>query len=118
MEDVKLEENEINVETSLETHGDMNNYNNAAESFYNIIEEKLAQLYEYKNNSDLDNYCILCRAIKDEADSLGFINFSKLAAEHEQASKDKNIEYIDSNYAKLKMESIKTLDVLKKYLGK
>ena len=113
-----LEENEINVETSLETHGDMNNYNTAAESFYNIIEEKLAQLYEYKNNSDLDNYCILCRAIKDEADSLGFINFSKLAAEHEQASKDKNIEYIDSNYAKLKMESIKTLDVLKKYLGK
>ena len=113
-----LEENEINVETSLETHGDMNNYNTAAESFYNIIEEKLDQLYEYKNNSDLDNYCILCRAIKDEADSLGFINFSKLAAEHEQASKDKNIEYIDSNYAKLKMESIKTLDVLKKYLGK
>ena len=113
-----LEENEVNLEGSLQVLENMDAYTKAADAFYKILDEKLAQLYEYKNSDDIDSYYILCKALKEEANEIGFTKFAEIAAEHENACKDKNMDFINANYTKLKMESLRVSDVLKKYLGK
>jgi len=93
-------------------------YNRKAEEFYLILEEKMNKLYEYKNVQDLENYYMLVKALNDTAKDLGLTKFISIAEQHEIASRDNNKELIDTDYAKLRMESIKVIDLLKKYLGR
>ena len=76
------------------------------------------KLYEYKNSQDLGNYYMLIKALNDSAKDLGLTSFIILAEQHENASRENNKELIDAGYPKLRMESIKVLDILKKYLGR
>ena len=76
------------------------------------------KLYEYKNVQDLENYYMLVKALNDTAKDLGLTKFISIAEQHEIASRDNNKELIDTDYAKLRMESIKVIDLLKKYLGR
>ena len=47
-----------------------------------------------------------------------FLNIFLLNLEHELNAREKNIEFINKNYPKLKMESIRIQDLVKKYLRK
>ena len=96
----------------------METYNSKIEIFYQELEEKMSALFKYRNEQNMEDYCIVTHALKTEAKYLGFDKFSELAYEHELNAREKNIDYITSNYPKLKMESIRIQDLVKKYLGK
>ncbi len=113
-----LEEFGVNVNSGLELFKDINLYNQTIEEFHNNLETKINQLFECKNNEDLENYSIIANSLKSDARQLGFNEFADLAYEHELSSKEKNIDFITSNYPRLKMESIRISDLIKKYLGK
>ncbi len=113
-----LEEAGVNVKGSLELLKDTDLYNKTMEEFYSNLENKLNSLFEYKNKEDFENYSILANSLKTDARQLGFNEFGDLAYEHELAAKEKNIEFITTNYPKLKMESIRMYDLIKKHLGK
>ena len=108
----------VNVEGALELLKTEEAYNDKMNDFYEDLENKINTLFELKNNSNLEDYAILTHALKTEARYLGFDAFSDIAYEHELNAKEKNIDYIVSNYPKLKMESIRIYDLVKKYLGK
>ena len=113
-----LEEFGVDLESSLSLLKDMETYNNKMEIFYQELEGKLSALFQYRNEQNLSDYGIVAHALKTEAKYLGFDKFSELAYEHELNAREKNIDYINSNYPKLKMESIRIQDLVKKYLGK
>ena len=112
-----LIESGVDVESSLEKL-DEESYNKEASVFYSMLEDKMNRLYEYKTAQDLENYYIAVKDLKEIASSLGFTAFANVAGKQEQASKESKQEYIDRDYPKLKMESIRINDILKKYLGK
>ena len=113
-----LKEFGVDIESSLTLLKDMETYNSKIEIFYQELEEKMSALFKYRNEQNMEDYCIVTHALKTEAKYLGFDKFSELAYEHELNAREKNIDYITSNYPKLKMESIRIQDLVKKYLGK
>ena len=113
-----LEDVEIDVKGALASLKDKELYDASVEEFYNGIEEKMAQLYDYKRNQDFNNYSNVARTLKTEARYLGFKKFAEIAEEHENASQENDLDFINSNYPKIKMESIRILDLLQKYLGR
>ena len=113
-----LKEFGVNTARGLELLKTEEAYNDKMKDFYEDLENKMNALFEYKNNSNLEDYAIITHALKTEARYLGFDKFSDLAYEHELNAKENNLEFIVNNYPKLKMESIRIYDLVKKYLGK
>ncbi len=113
-----LEENGINVQQGLELLKDIEMYNMTMTEFYDELESKLNDLNEYKEQEDMDSYSILAHSLKTEARYLGCNDLADMSYEHELAAKDNNIDFVNKNYSKLKMESIRIYDIIKKYLDK
>ena len=88
----------INVNASLELLGDIETYNETLQDFLNEIDEKLANIEKYKNAQDMENYAILVHSLKSDSKYLGFTNLADLAYNHEMASKEKNVDYVNANY--------------------
>ena len=86
--------------------------------FYEELDSKLTDLNNYQKEEDMDNYSILAHSLKTEARYLGLNDLADMAYEHELASKENNIDFVNENYKKLKMEALKINDVIKKYLNK
>ena len=112
-----LEQNGVNVKQGLELLKDIEMYNITITEFFEELEEKIFQLETYKNNKDLDSYSILAHSLKTEARYLGFNDLADMSYEHELASKENNLDFVNKNYRDLKMESIRIYDIIKKYLG-
>ena len=93
-----LEANGIDVKAGLELLGDISMYNETMAMFIEENEKRLPMLYEYKESNDMDNYAILVHAIKSDCKYLGITELADLSYEHELKSKDKDIEYINSNF--------------------
>ncbi len=113
-----LEDAEIDIKTALSVLKDKELYDASVEEFYNGIEEKMAKLYDYRKNQDLNSYKNIAQSLKTEARYLGFKKFAEIAEEHENASQENDLDFINRNYPKIKMESIRILDLLQKYLGR
>jgi signal transduction histidine kinase/CheY-like chemotaxis protein/HPt (histidine-containing phosphotransfer) domain-containing protein len=113
-----LEENGINVTEGLKLLKDIEMYNMTIEQFYEELEEKLQNLQDYKDNDDMDNYNILVHSLKTEARYIGCNELADMYYEHEKAAKANDIEYVKKEYSNLKTESLKTYEIIKKYLEK
>ena len=111
-----LENAGVNVKLGLDLLGGLENYHNAILDFKNQIKTKMNELYEHKTNTNIDKYGVTAKELKDLSNRIGYNSFANILQEHEQAAKDKNETFINSNYIKLKMESTKVVDVLEKYL--
>lgn len=117
--DIKiLEEARVHVKECLEQLENADLYNQEIEQFYNELENKMNLLFEYKNKEDLEDYSILANNLKQAAKSLGFNEFAALVEEYETASKEKRVDFIVKGYPKLKIESLRISDLIKKYLRK
>ena len=112
-----LEENGIDVKHGLDLLKDIDMYNMTMNEFYEEINDKLKDLKEYIDNQNMDDYSILVHSLKTEARYLGFNNLSDMAYEHEQASKENNIEFVKNNYSKLVKESERLIKIMKEYLN-
>ena len=113
-----LEKNGINVQQGLELLKDIEMYNMTLTEFYDELEDKLNDLNNYRKAKDCDSYSILVHSLKTEARYIGCNALADMSYEHELAAKNNNIDFINNNYSKLKMESIKVKDTIKEYLKK
>ena len=113
-----LEEAGVNVKLGMDLLDGQEKYQKAVEEFIGQVENKMNELFGHKINSNATEYGICAKELKDLANRIGYNDFANKIAEHEQAGKEKNLTFINSNFTKLKMESIKVTDTIKKYLGR
>lgn len=72
-----LKENDVDIDKVLNLFGDINTYNTTLEEFITSLKNKKERLTYYKNISDINNYIIYLRSIKNDAKSFGFSNVVK-----------------------------------------
>ena len=113
-----LKQNNIDVEHGIELLGDMEMYNETMNIFYDGLEERINKIVKYKEEKDMENYAIEVHGLKSDCKYLGIMSLADIAYQHELKSKEKDIEYVASNYKILMEEIVKVLIVVKKYLGK
>lgn len=113
-----LEANGIDLTRGLELLGDMETYEMTLEDFYEESKNRLEQLNNYKEKNDMQNYAILVHAMKSDSKYLGFTGLAELSFNHELASKENKIQYIDEHYNELTDEAARIMSIVKKYLGK
>ncbi|MBE6147520.1 MAG: response regulator [Firmicutes bacterium] len=112
-----LIENGIEVEKGLSLLGDMEMYNDTAETYYQELLSKKEKLENFMNESDMKNYAILVHSLKSDSKYLGITNLADIAFEHEMKSKENDIKFVQDNFETLEKEILKTYEILKKYLG-
>lgn len=112
-----LKDNDVEVESALEFWGDKASYDESLKEFLNSLDSKLSDLENYKNNQDWENYAILAHSTKSEAKYLGFMNDSQVFLDHELKGKEKNGEYIESNFNTLKDTINKIKKLLEEYFN-
>lgn len=112
-----LKEKNVEVEKALELWGDMDSYNESLKEFKETLNSKLASLEQYKNEEDWENYSILVHSMKSEAKYLGFMQDAEVFLNHELKSKEKNKEYIQSQFVYLRETVFKIEELLKQYFG-
>jgi len=111
-----LKENNIDVDSSIELLGSIDDYNDTLEEFMANISSRKEKLEQFKNSNDMGNYAIEVHALKSDSKYLGFTKLAELALNHEMKSKENNIEYINSNYNGLISELDNILEIIKKYI--
>ncbi len=113
-----LEKAGVNVKACLVQLKDIDTFNKKIEEFYDSLEKTVNLLFEYRNKKELEKYYACANELKNQSAQFGFNEFETILKEHELAAKERNIEFITNKYTKLKLESIKVNDVLKKYIGR
>lgn len=111
-----LKEFGVDIDSSLELLGDVDTYNEILNDFYNEIDDRISNLYEYKNNNDIENYSILVHTMKSDSKYLGFNNFSSICLEHQTKSENNDISYINDNFDELISEFKNIKKIIEKYL--
>ena len=113
-----LKEKGADIDKALELLGDISMYNETMEIFYKNIFDKAKLIEEAKNKNDLKNYAILVHGIKSDLKYLGFNDIANIFYEHEIASKENNLEYVNNNYNQIVNEINKISNISQEYLEK
>ncbi len=100
---------EIDAQTGLENCGSEEGYESVLSVFHQTAKTKAEEIGKLLNNSDIENYTIKVHALKSSARIIGASQLSKLAAELENAGKNKNITFIENNTDRLLL-MYRTLD--------
>ena len=112
-----LESCGCNVEKALESLGDMETYDIAAEEFVAEYENNMNKIKTAKEANDMNNYAIETHGLKSNARYLGFEKLGDMSYEHELAGKANNVDFVNANYDALIIEANKVNDILKKYMN-
>ena len=100
---------EIDAQTGLENCGSEEGYESVLSVFHQTAKAKAEEIRKLLNNSDIENYTIKVHALKSSARIIGASQLSKLAAELENAGKNKDITFIENNTDRLLL-MYRTLD--------
>ncbi len=111
-----LKANDIDVDSSIELLGSIEDYNDTLDEFMANITTRKEKLEQYKNDKDMKNYAIEVHALKSDSKYLGFTKLAEIALNHEMKSKANDIEYIINNYDELMNELNSILNIINKYL--
>lgn len=109
--------NGVNVNASLELLGDMEMYNETLAEFKKEVYTKLNNIKSFKEAGDIPNYQILVHSLKSDSKYLGFTKLAELSYNHEMASKEGNVNYINEYYNELMSEASRILRVIEAYGG-
>ena len=112
-----LEANKCNVDKALESLGDMDTFDIAAEEFVAEFENNMNKIKTAKEASDMANYAIETHGLKSNARYMGFEELGDMSYEHELAGKANNVEFVNTNYDKLMAEANRVNEVLKNYMA-
>ena len=105
----------VECETAIENMIDIETYSEIMNDFYNSLPLELSKIDNFKNNNDMPNYAILVHALKSNARSFGFMKLGDLAYNHEMASKQNDIAYVNEHYNELLNEVNKVKQIIEKY---
>ena len=110
-----LKSNGVDIDAALSYLADMETFDEIIKDFYDGMDGQLAELENFKNNSDMPNYAIAVHALKSNCKTLGITSLAELAYNHEMKAKENDINYINSNITSLFMKANEIYQILDKY---
>lgn len=118
MDTTILTSNGIDINKGLDLLGDMDMYNETLGDFLDESESRIPNIINYFNAGDMPNYAVLVHAMKSDSKYLGFDKLAEMSYNHEMASKDNNVEFVNANINALLEEANRVINVVKEYLGR
>ena len=120
MEEAKrnfLIQNGVDVDKGIENTMDFETYNEILLDFANTFPQDVNKFNEFKAAGDMVNYEIIVHALKSNCRTLGFMNMGEMFYQHELASKQNDINYVNEHYNELISEVQKVYNILLTYKG-
>ena len=118
MEETKrnfLIQNGIDVDKGIENTMDFETYDELLIDFCDTFVEEVNKFNTFKLAGDMFNYEIIVHALKSNCRTLGFTNMGEMFYQHELASKQNDINYVNEHYNELINEVNKVYAILTKY---
>ena len=118
MEDAKmnfLKQNGVDVDKGIENTMDFETYNEILLEFCDTFVEEVNKFNAYKIAGDMVNYEIIVHALKSNCRTLGFMNTGEMFYQHELASKQNDINYVNEHYNELINEVNRVYAILTNY---
>lgn len=112
-----LIQNGVDINKGIENTMDEETYNELLLDFVNTFPTDVNKFNEYKAAADMVNYEIIVHALKSNCRTLGFMNTGEMFYQHELASKQNDINYVNEHYNELITEVRRVYDILTKYKG-
>ncbi len=120
MEDAKrnfLIQNGVDVDKGIENTMDFETYNEILLDFCNTFPQDVNKFNEFKARGDMVNYEIIVHALKSNCRTLGFMEMGEMFYQHELASKQNDINYVNEHYNELIAAVQKVYGILTAYKG-
>lgn len=118
MEEMKinfLKQNGVDVDKGIENTMDFETYNEILIDFCDSFVEEVNKFNQFKLAGDMVNYEIIVHALKSNCRTLGFMNTGEIFYQHELASKQNDINYVNEHYNELINEVNRVYAILTKY---
>ena len=118
MEDKKrnfLIQNGVDVDRGIENTMDFETYNELLLDFCETFPQEVNKFNQFKVNGDMVNYEIIVHALKSNCRTLGFISTGEMFYQHELASKQNDINYVNQHYDELIREVNRVYGILTNY---
>ena len=118
MEETKknfLIQNGVDVDKGIENTMDFETYDELLLDFVETFPAEVNKFHGFKNAGDMVNYEIIVHALKSNFRTLGFMSTGELFYQHELASKQNDINYVNMHYNELINEVNRVYAILTKY---
>ena len=118
MEDVKrnfLIQNGVDVDKGIENTMDFETYNELLLDFCDTFVEEVNKFNAFKLSGDMVNYEIIVHALKSNFRTFGFTSTGEMFYQHELASKQNDINYVNQHYDELIKEVNRVYAILTNY---
>ena len=118
MEEAKknfLLQNGVDVEKGIENTMDFETYDELLIDFCDTFKEEVNKFNTFKLAGDMFNYEIIVHALKSNCRTLGFMNTGEMFYQHELASKQNDINYVNEHYNELINEVNRVYAILTRY---
>lgn len=120
MEEAKrnfLLQNGVDVDKGIENTMDFETYNELLLDFCNTFPQDVNKFNAFKAAGDMVNYEIIVHALKSNCRTLGFMSTGEMFYQHELASKQNDINYVNEHYNELITEVKRVYNILMSYKG-
>ena len=111
-----LKSNGVDIDAALSYLGDMETFDEIIKDFYDGMDGQLAELENFKNNSDMPNYAIAVHALTSNCRTLGIVPFAQIAYDHEMKSKENDVNYVNEHFSDLIQAKDKWKQIINTYL--
>ena len=118
MEDMKinfLKQNGVDVDAGIENTMDFETYNEILLEFCDSFAQEVNKFNQFKLAGDMFNYEIIVHALKSNCRTLGFMAIGEMFYQHELASKQNDINYVNEHYNELINEVNRVYGILTQY---
>ena len=118
MEEMKrnfLLQNGVDVEKGIENTMDFETYDEILLEFCDSFAQEVNKFNNFKLNGDMVNYEIIVHALKSNCRTLGFTITGEMFYQHELASKQNDINYVNEHYNELINEVNRVYGILTRY---
>ncbi len=112
-----LKANGIDLESAVQILGSMEFYDETLQTFLQGIAARLTKIKQYKETNDMANYAIEVHGLKSDSKYLGFTKLAEMSYQHEMASKQNDIVFVNAHFNEYMMEAVRIVTVARQYNG-
>jgi len=110
-----LRQNGVDVDKGIENTLDFETYDEILLDFCDQFPQEVNKFNAFKLSGDMVNYEIIVHALKSNCRTLGFMNTGEMFYQHELASKQNDINYVNQHYDELINEVNRVYKILVSY---
>ena len=110
-----LIQNGVDVDKGIENTMDFETYDELLLDFYSTFVEEVNKFNAFKLAGDMVNYEIIVHALKSNFRTFGFTSTGEMFYQHELASKQNDINYVNQHYNELINEVNRVYAILTQY---